>query len=278
VYKDSIDELLTNNDNVARDTATTTARAPGIFQLTKVLSNSSIEMLMRGLNQKKGVDIMTSAATVTRSGQASSVRSVREMLYPTEYEPPQLPQANNNVNINIAANGTITAAAARTPLIASPSHPTAFEKREIGITLEVTPTADEAKHFVEVTLNPSIVAFDGFVNYGSPIFAPAQPNLLGILDPTAARQLVTDNRILMPVFSTHKAATSLSVADGATIVIGGMLQDRIQNVEDHTPLFGNLPVVGRLFQSKAIQPVSTAVVFLVNIQLVDPTGKPFNKR
>jgi len=82
---------------------------------------------------------------------------------------------------------------------------------------------------------------------------------------------------LMPVFSTHKAATSLSVADGATIVIGGMLQDRVQTVEDHTPLLGELPVVGRLFQSKANQPSTTAVVMLVNVQLVDPTGKPFNK-
>ena len=81
----------------------------------------------------------------------------------------------------------------------------------------------------------------------------------------------------MPVFSTHKATTSLSVADGATIVIGGMLQNRIQTVDDHTPIFGELPLVGRLFQSKVTQPISTAVVLLVNVQLVDPTGKPFNK-
>jgi len=277
IYKDSIDELISQSGTIVQPTGTTTSRAPGIFQLTKVLSSSSVEMLMRGFDQKKGVDIMTAASTVTRSGQAASVRSVREMLYPTQYEPPQLPQANNNVNINIGANGAITASGVRTPQIATPSHPTAFEKREIGMTLEVTPTADADKRYVEVTLTPSLVEFDGFVNYGSPIFAPLQPNALGIINPLAARALVTDNRILMPVFSVHKVATSVSVVDGATIVIGGMLQDRIQNVEDHTPGFGDLPVVGRLFQTKAYQPISTAVVFLVNVQLVDPTGKPFSK-
>ena len=100
---------------------------------------------------------------------------------------------------------------------------------------------------------------------------------MSIFNPLTSRQLLTDNRILMPVFSTHKAATSLSVADGATIVIGGLLQDRIQTVDDHTPRLGELPLVGRIFQSKVTQPSSTAVVMLVNIQLVDPTGKPFNK-
>jgi len=267
IYKDSIDGFIENSNKVTLDTITP-PRAPGIFGLTKVLSSSSVQMLMRGLNQKKGVEIMTSAATVTRSGQAASVRSVREMIYPTEYEPPQLPQASNN-NTNV---GSKPAA-----MIVTPSHPTTFKKRDLGMTLEVTPTADEAKNYVEVTLNPSLVDFDGFVNYGSPIFGPPDTNLLNNLNPLASRTILTDNRILMPVFSTHKAATSLSVADGATIVIGGMLQDRVQTVEDHTPLLGELPVVGRLFQSKANQPSTTAVVMLVNVQLVDPTGKPFNK-
>ena len=276
IYKDSIDELINNSNKIVQPDAPA-ARAPGIFQLTKVLTGSSVAMLMRGLEQKKGVDIMTTASTVTRSGQAATVRSVRDMLYPTAYEPPQLPQANNNINITIGPGGAISASRPRTPLIATPSHPTGFEKREVGMTLEVTPTADANKRFVEVTLAPSLVEFDGFVNYGSPIFAPAQPNGLGILNPLAERQLVTANRILMPVFSVHKVATSVSVVDGATIVIGGMLQHRIQNIEDHTPILGDLPVVGRLFQTKSLQPISTAVVFLVTVQLVDPTGKPFDK-
>ena len=273
IYKDAIDGLIDNNNNVSQD-ATTAARAPGVLGITKVLAANSVQMLMRGLNQKKGVDIMTSAATVTRSGQAANLRSVREMLYPTEYEPPQLPQANNSVTIDPT---TLTVIPSRASMIVTPSHPTAFKKRELGMTLEVTPTADDAKRYVEVTLNPSLVDFDGFVNYGSPIFAPPDTSLLSIFNPLTSRQLLTDNRILMPVFSTHKAATSLSVADGATIVIGGLLQDRIQTVDDHTPLLGELPLVGRIFQSKVTQPSSTAVVMLVNIQLVDPTGKPFNK-
>jgi general secretion pathway protein D len=258
------------------------ARAPGIFGVSKVLSDRSVQVLMRGFNQKTGVDIMTAASTVTRNGQASSVRSVREMIYPTEYEPPELPSGGgNNVNIlNLLGIGGAGAAVANNNnnLIVTPSHPTTFETREIGMVLEVTPTVDESKHFVDVTLNPSVTDFDGFVNYGSPIYAPESQTLVGSFDPFKARSVLSDNRILMPVFSVHRTSTSLTVADGATIVIGGLLQDRIQNVQDQTPIFGSIPLFGRLFQSKANNPVSTAVVFLVNVQLIDPTGQPFNKR
>jgi general secretion pathway protein D len=251
---DSIDALIKTNERIIP--ISNVARAPGVFGVSKILSSSSVQMLMRGLDQKKGVDIMTAASTVTRSGQASSVRMVREMIYPTEYEPPELPQSSNT-------NVVIIGGASSTPTMVTPAHPTAFEKRDVGIVLEVTPTADEAKRFVDVTLNPTVVDFDGFVNYGNPIYANAV--------------LLSTNRILMPVFSTHRLATALSVVDGATIVMGGLLQDRIQNVEDQTPVLGSLPVIGRLFQSKAKQGISTAVVFLVNVQLVDPTGQPYHK-
>jgi len=276
IANDSIDELIATSSDVARSSAVN--RAPGIFGVTKILSNSSVQMLMRGFDQKKGVDIMTTAATVTRSGQASSIRSVREMVYPSEYEPPQLPQANNTVVINIGPGGVPVAGGRTPPPMVTPSHPHEFKTREVGVTLEVTPTADEAKRFVDVTLNPSVVDFDGFVNYGSPIRLPSSTNVGGIFDPLLESPILSDNRILMPVFSVNRTSTSLTVADGATIVIGGLLQERVQNVNDKTPIFGDVPIIGRLFQSKATQPISTAVMFLVNIQLVDPTGQPFNKR
>ncbi|MCX6874075.1 MAG: hypothetical protein NTW21_09750 [Verrucomicrobia bacterium] len=280
VTGNSIDALIKSSNEGSLSAATgVAARAPGVLAVSRILDNGSVQMLMRGLDQKKGVDIMTAASTVTRNSQASSVRVVREMLYPTEYEPPQLPAASNSNIIIIGPGGIIGGGGGgQTPMV-TPAHPTAFEMREIGIILEVTPTADETKHFVDVALNPSVVDFDGFVNYGSPINAPSNDPLGGNLNPLRSRTVqLSDNRILMPVFSAHRTSTNLSVADGATIVIGGLLQNRVQNVEDKTPIFGELPLIGRLFQSKVYQPITTAVVFLVNVQLVDPTGQPFNQR
>ncbi|OYV05340.1 MAG: hypothetical protein CFE26_12100 [Verrucomicrobiales bacterium VVV1] len=65
---------------------------------------------------------------------------------------------------------------------------------------------------------------------------------------------------------------------GSTVVIGGLVQERIQKVDDRTPILGDLPLFGRLFQSSATAPVRTSLVFFVNVKLVDPTGKPINQR
>jgi general secretion pathway protein D len=95
---------------------------------------------------------------------------------------------------------------------------------------------------------------------------------------SADRVELTPNEILMPVFSVMKTETNLTIADGSTLVIGGMLQEKLQKVEDKTKILGDLPVVGRMFQSQAYAPIRTAVVFLVTVKVVDPTGKPFRDR
>ena len=142
----------------------------------------------------------------------------------------------------------------------------------MGIILEVLPVADANRRYVDVTLNPSITELDGFVNYGTPINTTSS----GLLGPIT--RVLTENAILMPVFNVRRANSNLVVADGATIVIGGMLKDEITDVQDKTPILGDIPLVGRLFQSEARSQLSTAVLFLVNVELLDPTGRPYRDR
>ncbi|WAC21214.1 type II and III secretion system protein [Luteolibacter sp. SL250] len=259
----AIDDLI----NMGSDRTLPANRAPGIFRISGVFGGNQANMLMRGLSQKKGVDLMTSPSTVTRNGQASSVRVVREFIYPTEYEPPEIPQTISSTEIYL--NGVYVGSEGNNSFPVTPATPTAFDMREVGVILEVLPTADANKRFIEVVMKPSITDFDGFVNYGTPINMPSGSGSIR----------VTDNSILMPVFSTQRVdIPTLSVADGSTIIVGGLLKQNLQSVEDKSPVLGNLPVVGRLFQSKAHQPVSTAIIFMVNVQLVDPTGRPFRQQ
>ena len=62
------------------------------------------------------------------------------------------------------------------------------------------------------------------------------------------------------------------------MVVGGLIQQGVQNVEDQTPILGSLPIVGRLFQSKATKSVSTAVIFLIKVDVMDPTGRNYRDR
>lgn len=254
INQNSIDDLISNPGRGAQQTSV----APGVLAVTGLFSDGQVQALMRGLDQKKGVDLMARPSIVTRSGQASSIALVREFMYATEYEPPKLPNSSGSTSGGI------------TPV--TPATPKAFKKRDVGITLDVLPVAGASKQFVTVTLNPTFSDFDGFVNYGSPINTTQN----GPLGPTT--MAITDNAILMPVFSKQTLSTTVDVADGATVVVGSLITESVQNVEDQTPVLGSLPIVGRLFQSKARQATSTAIIFLVNVELMDPTGRRYKDR
>jgi general secretion pathway protein D len=145
--------------------------------------------------------------------------------------------------------------------------------KKVGVTLDVLPTVSEDRHYVDIAVKPAVTDFDGFVNYGTPITSPGSDSFG---NPTTT--VVTPNEILMPVFSVMKSETNLTVADGATLVIGGLLQERVQKVEDKVPVLGDIPLAGRFFRSEVNAPVRTAIVFFVTVKVVDATGRTFSSR
>ncbi|MCH7225167.1 Amuc_1098 family type IV pilus outer membrane protein [Haloferula sp. A504] len=254
----SIDSIL---NNPTRQTQSSSV-APGILSFTGLFTDGQVQMIVRGLDQKKGSDVVAVPSVTTRSGQQSSIEIIREFIYPTEYEPPELP---NSVGTNSEGIFPVT-----------PATPTAFDMRKVGVILEVLPTASKDKRFVDINLKPNLTDFDGFINYGSPIRSGGAiaggAGFFGQVEP----QVVTNNEILMPVFSKMATETALTVADGTTMVIGGLLEERTENYEDKVPILGDIPVLGRLFQSKGTSSVSKAVIFLVKVRVVDAAGRPFN--
>lgn len=249
------------------------ARAPGILTANGVLRDGVVTAMMRGLNQRKGVDIAAVPSVVTRSGQAASLRSTRELIYPTEYEPPQLPAqvGGGAALITLGPNGEVLDVQGEqlASFPVTPATPTSFEMRETGVILEVLPTVSADKRYIDISVTPDVTSFDGFVNYGEPITQPSQI-------PGAPPSVVTPNAILMPIFSRMRTTSAVTVADGSTLVLGGLLEDRIQDVEDSVPILGDLPIIGRLFQTTARAPSKLAIVFFVTVRAIDGGGRPFN--
>ena len=111
--------------------------------------------------------------------------------------------------------------------------------------------------------------FDGFINYGSPI-QTISTNALGI----STTNILTPNVINQPVFDSRKISTSVSIYDGATVVLGGLVREDIQKVNDKVPVLGDVPLVGRLFRSKVDQNIKRNLVIFVTARLLDPSGSP----
>ena len=153
-----------------------------------------------------------------------------------------------------------------------PANPTAFETRNTGVTLEIEPTIGENDFMINLRFVPEIVEFEGFINYGSPI-QTAGTDALG--NPVSV--VITENRIEMPVFATRRVNSALTIYDGYTVAIGGLMREDVQNVEDKVPVLGDIPLVGRLFQTKAERRIKSNLIIFVKAQIIDPTGRPLRE-
>jgi general secretion pathway protein D len=270
INRNNIDALLNNPDR----TAQVATVAPGIAAVTGLFTDGQVQMIMRGLAQKKGTDLMTAPSVMARSGQKATIEIIREFIYPTEYEPPELP---NSTGTNFGGGGTIvdpitgiignSGGGGSFPV--TPATPTAFETRNTGITLEIEPTIGENDFVIDLRFVPEIVEFEGFINYGSPI----QTNGTDILG-NPVPLVITENRIEMPVFSSRRVTTSLTIYDGYTVAVGGLMREDVQNVEDKLPILGDIPILGRLFQSKSENRIKSNLIVFVTAQIIDATGRP----
>ncbi len=262
ITANSIDALIAG---VPQGTATV---SPAMFGLSGIFTNPQFQVVIRALNQKKGVDLMSAPKVTTKSGNKAVVRIVREFPYPTEFNPPEVPSADTGFTLSeIAIGSVITTSGSITP-----TTPTAFDTRNLGVTLEVEPVVGPDNYTIDLNLSPEVVEFEGFVNYGSPIYG-ATVGTAGI--PT--RFEITPNVINQPIFSTRKVTTSVSIWDGQTVALGGLIREDVQKVQDKIPLLGDVPLAGRLFRSDVDQKIKRNLIIFVTARLMDAEGKPMRQ-
>ena len=94
---------------------------------------------------------------------------------------------------------------------------------EVGVKLYVTPTVHKSG-FVTMKIKPEVSS--------------------------VVRSVTTSNNNTIPVVETSEAETTVMVKDGVTIVIGGLIKDEAIKTEKKVPVLGEIPVVGRAFQSR----------------------------
>lgn len=250
----------------------TNVASPGVFGLAGVFTNPQFQMVIRALSQQKGVDLMSAPKVTTKSGIKATIKVIREFPYPTEFNPPQVPPpASAQQNGGQGAAGIVV-----TSGIVTPSTPSAFEKRDLGVSLEVEPQVGADNYTIDLSLSPEVVEFDGFVNYGSPIIGPRyDPALILAGNPSGIEPFViTPNVINQPIFSVRKVTTSVSIWDGQTVALGGLIREDVQKVNDKVPILGDIPLAGRLFRSNVDQKIKKNLIVFVTARLMNAEGQP----
>jgi general secretion pathway protein D len=248
------------------------AIAPALGAISGVFTDPQFQVVIRALNQKKGVDLLSAPRVTAKSGQRAVIEIIREFRYPTEFDPPQIPQNfgnSGNSGFSIIPAGVNPVGSQQNDSFpVTPTTPTAFETRNTGVTLEVEPVVGPDGYTIDLNLVPQVVEFEGFINYGSPI-QTSSTNALG----QQIINVITPNVINQPIFSTRKVTTSVSIFDGQTVVLGGLMREDVQKVEDKIPFLGDIPLVGRLFRSSVDQHLKRNLVIFVSARLINPAGE-----
>jgi type II secretory pathway component GspD/PulD (secretin) len=121
-----------------------------------------------------------------------------------------------------------------------------FTYKAIGIILRVTPQVN-SQGFIKLTVDPEVSQSNRDANFqGASI----------------------------PIVESRTAKTQVSLRDGYTMGIGGLLQTSTSNSGNKVPLLGNLPVLGRLFRSENKNLESTNLIIFITAKTISAEGAP----
>ena len=134
-----------------------------------------------------------------------------------------------------------------------------IQQVETGPVLDVVPYVLSDGYTLNLTLVPSLTDFVGY----DPL--PTIPNVTAGLN-------VVQLPILLPAFNVRQVITTVNVWDNQTVVLGGLVSSTIQSTKDKIPVLGDVPLVGRLFQSQSKESVKKNLMIFVTPTIVDPAG------
>ena len=122
-----------------------------------------------------------------------------------------------------------------------------FEYKDIGIILRVTPQVNSAG-FIKLTLAPEVSSTTSSVSFGGAGGAS------------------------IPIIQTRKATTQVTLKDGSTLGIGGLLSSTSDNAHNHVPILGELPLLGRLFSNDGDKLNKQNLLIFITAKTISPEG------
>ena len=125
-----------------------------------------------------------------------------------------------------------------------------FEYKNIGINLSVTPQINSAG-FVNLAIQPEISSRTGVVQFGGASGAE------------------------IPIISTRKTNSTVTVKSGYTLAIGGLIQQETENGSTRVPVLGEVPFLGGLFRSKADITNRRNLIVFITAKILSASGATY---
>ncbi|MEO0512610.1 MAG: secretin N-terminal domain-containing protein [Planctomycetota bacterium] len=115
-------------------------------------------------------------------------------------------------------------------------------REDVGVIVDVTPSISDSG-FVRLDIQPEISAVT-----------------------TRTTQITAD--FSAPIISTRRVETTVTVRDGQTVVIGGLIENSFEERETQVPILGSIPFLGIPFRSKDVSSRKTELLVILTPRIV----------
>lgn len=241
-----------------------------------VFGRVDLTMILHMLAQRSDTDMLSSPKVLARPGQEALIRVVTEHIYPTEFDITELEEAEQNWNGNNNNDGLLGGGGNNVQMNAPPVkfavEPQSFEKMDVGVSLQVVPELSQEGQMINMLVNPKVVEYLGDFDYGMKVPYIQYGMTAGVV--TSAEVRYYNVEMPQPKFHVREINTYISVYNGSTVVMGGLITETRKSFEDKVPFFGDLPFIGFLFRSKGEFSEKRNLLVFLTARLVDPAGRP----
>jgi len=241
--------------------------SPDTLVIAKTLGSLRWNMVISALEQSDDADVLSAPNIVTRDGNTATIRVGEERTVSLGFD---VKNAESSLFVE---------------------HD--LESQLMGVSLEVTPEI-RSDDLLDLELKPKVIDLIGYETYqatpdnasmfmvsgddtavfdGNEVSSMLFPDFFNALAPNLGGIDVPTLNARVPYYRLREIETQVTVADGSTVGMGGLIYDKLETDRDKVPVLGSIPLLGRLFRSEGEKSVKRNLLIFVTATQVDVNGR-----
>ena len=219
--------------------------------ISKVAGDFQWDLVINALEQAGDSEVLSAPRVVALDGSMAVIQVGEERMVPKAFE------VNNQDT---------------SPYV---EH-TDWDLELMGVYMEVTPELRD-EGLIDLELHPRVMDVIGYDRYQlvpKYTYDEIYVSNGGILGGGTDKDIPIDAvETGLPYFRVRELETRVTVADGNTIGMGGLIYDKSEQFKDAVPLLGKIPLLGRFFRSEGSRSVKRNLMIFVKASTVNLDGE-----
>ena len=254
----------------------TTPDSGGNLSVAGVLTEPQFDVLVDALQRTGTTRTLAAPNVICVNNCTARISVTKDLVYVEDYEVDRSDISGTTYgypsNIIIDPNdpnytGNVNALSSEPIII-----PVFAEGEDTGFTLDVAPSIGKDTRYITMMLNPRIrVEIPPRLSFE--LVFPIN-NVQNVEDADSIQQQTAT--VERPIIGERSLSTKLTVADGAIVALGGLIQQKKIQIRTKIPILSDIPVLGQFFGRNTYRDKKTNLLIFVQAELITPTGARYS--